>query len=494
MGKPKAPPAPDYTAAAQKQGEANLNSALATNYLNQPNQVGPDGSLTFSYDYENGQRLPDGTVIPRTTATTALSESQQKLYNQNNQISASLNDLAARGIGYVDQASANPVDGSGLPRMATAPQSQIMDGLIKPTALNGNIADAGAMAGSVGNANLQNQYDFSKASRAPTFNDFATDRDRVTEALMSRMRPELDRQRQSREAVLANQGLNMGSEAYSREQGQLGQNENDAFMQSILAGTQEQQRQFGNAMSLRNQGTNEAMAQGNFFNTAQGTKFGQDMGIADLINQQQGQKFAQNAASAQFGNDASTQNFAQQMQALQMANQAKESQFNQGLASGQFQNQARAQALQEADYFKNQPLNMLNALRSGNQVSMPQFSNVSTGAQIAAAPVYAATNDQYSASMDAYKARMANQAALIGGLSSLGGAAINKMKFSDRRLKANILKLWTRANGLAVYAYNYLWSGDTEFGYMADEVAKVYPEAIITTASGYLMVDYGKIG
>jgi hypothetical protein len=426
VGKPKAPVAPDYTAAAQKQGEANLNSALATNYLNQPNQVGPDGSLTFSYDYENGQRLPDGTIIPRTTATTALSASQQKLYDQNNQISTALNDLASRGIGYVDQASATPVDVGSLPTMATGPQVQSMDGSITPTNLTRTIASAGPLAGRVSNADFQNQYDFSKASRAPTFDDFATDRDRVTEALMSRMRPELERQRQSRETVLANQGLNMGSDAYNREQQTLGQNDNDAFMQSILAGTGEQQRQFTNAMNLRNQGVSEAMSQGSLFNTAQASKFGQDMAAAELTNAQQQQQFGQNAAQAQFGNEAAVQDFAQKLQALQAGNQARESTFNQGLASGQFQNQARAQALQEADYLKNQPLNMLNALRSGNQVSMPQFGNVSTGAQVAAAPVYAATNDQYGAQMDAYKAKMANFSAMLGGLGSLGGAAIGK--------------------------------------------------------------------
>lgn len=427
MGKPKAPKAPDYTAAAQAQGEANLNSTLATNYLNQPNQVGPDGSLTFTYDTANGHRLPDGTIIPRTTATTTLSPEQQKLYDQNNAISVALNDLAQRGIGYVDQASQNPIDQSTLPSRGTAPQVQTMNGgLAGGMPINGQIANAGAMAGKVGNANLQNQYNLSSASRAPTFDDFATDRDRVTEALMSRMRPELERQRKSRETVLANQGLNMGSEAYNREQEILGQNDNDAFMQSILAGTQEQQRQFGNAMNLRNQGVSEAMAQGDLFNTAQNTKFGQDMAIAGLTNAQQQQQFGQNAASAAFWNEAASQDFMQRLQQLNTENQAKESMFNQGLAASQFQNQARAQALQEADYLKNQPLNMLNALRSGNQTNMPQFGNVSTGAQVQAAPIYAATNDQYNAAMDRYQAQMANYGALLGGLGSLGGAAITK--------------------------------------------------------------------
>jgi cytochrome c1 len=98
VGKPKAPPAPDYKGAAEAQGAANLNATLGTNYLNQVNQVGPDGSLTFKYDYQNGNRLPDGTVIPNTTAVTSLSPEQQKLYDQNNQISTALNDLAQRGL------------------------------------------------------------------------------------------------------------------------------------------------------------------------------------------------------------------------------------------------------------------------------------------------------------------------------------------------------------------------------------------------------------
>lgn len=492
MGKPKAPKAPDYAAAATAQGEANLNSSLATNYLNQPNQVGPDGSLTFTYDQAGGNVLPDGTVIPRTTATTTLSPAQQKLYDQNNEISTALNSLAQRGIGYVDQASQNPIDTSALPALRTGPQTQNINGnLERGMSLNSTIADAGPMAGRVNNADLQNRYDFSGASRAPTFDDFAVDRDRVTEALMSRMRPELDRQRKSRETVLANQGLNMGSEAYSGEQRQLGQNENDAFMQSILAGTQEQQRQFGNAMNLRNQGVGEAMAQGDLFNTAQNTRFGQDMAIAGLTNDQQQQRFGQNAASAAFGNEAAGLDFAQRAQQLQMENQAKESMFNQGLASNQFQNQARAQALQEADYLKNQPLNMLNALRSGNQTNMPTFGNVSTGSQVQAAPVYAAANDQYQAAMNTYQAKLANSQALMGGLASLGGAAITA---SDRRLKQNIKKLWTRTNGLGVYFYNYINSIAPQIGYMADEVVKLYPEAVIRHLSGYDMVDYGKIG
>src|SRR4051812_4145485 len=115
MGKPKAPPPPDYAAAATAQGQANTSSAIATNFLNQANQVGPDGSLTYSYDSQHGHTLPDGTVIPQTTATTTLSPEQQKLHDQQIGISTQLNDLAASGIGYVGDAAAHPIDQSALP-------------------------------------------------------------------------------------------------------------------------------------------------------------------------------------------------------------------------------------------------------------------------------------------------------------------------------------------------------------------------------------------
>lgn len=408
MGKPKAPKTPDYAAAATAQGEANLNSALATNYLNQPNQVGPDGSLSFSYDYAGGNKLPDGTVIPRTTATTTLSPEQQKLYDQNTQISTSLNDLAQQGVGYVDKAVNSPLNPSTLP--------------------------AGGAA--VNPSDLQRQYDYSGVSRAPTLDDFGTQRDQVTEALMSRLQPQIDRDREAQASRLANQGINLGSEAYGWDQKIQGQNENDARMQALLAGSQEQQRLFQDAMAARQQGIGEANSQGDLYNSTGQTS------------------------------------------------------FNQGLASSQYADQARQQALQEQDYFKNQPLNMLNALRTGNQVQMPQFGNVATGSQIAAAPVYAATNDQYQAELNKYQSQQSTFGALLGGLGTLGGAAI---KASDRRLKENIERIGETDLGLGIYRFNYIGKPGIEIGVMADEVEKLLPQAVIRGDDGYSMVNYGMI-
>ena len=392
---------------------ANVNSAVATNRLNQANQIGPDGSLTYSYGSQaDGQGYTDpqtGQWIPQVTATTTLSPEQQRLYDQNTQIGGDLNDLAIRGIGYVDQASQNPIDQSKLPSLA--------GGLAAPT--------------------FQSSYDFSQVGAMPNSEDFAGQRDKITDAMMQRLQPYLDRQRDATNTRLANQGITNGSEAWKWDQDALNRGENDQRIAALLAGDQEQQNLFNNAMGIRQQGVGEATAQGDMYNRSQ------------------------------------------------------EAGFNTGLASGQFSNQARAQAIQEADYFKNQPLNMLNALRSGNQTSMPQFGSVTAGAQIGAAPVYAATSDAYSAALEKYKIQSANSGGFLGGLASLGGAAITK--FSDRRLKTGIRKIGELASGLGVYAYTYIWSPKPEVGVMADEVAKLRPEALGPMVLGYQTVNYGAL-
>lgn len=438
MGKPKAPAAPDYAAAATNQGKANVDSAIASNYLNQVNQVGPDGSLTYSYDKTKGYTDPTtGKFIPQATATTTLSPEQQQLYDQQNQISTALNDQALKGIGYVADSTAHPLEASQF--------GQLQSGPAVPQGYTNSVA-AGP---------LQNSYDFSKVGAMPSSDNFQSERDQVTQALMSRLQPQIDADRQAQEARLANQGINLGSSAYGTANDQLEKNVNDQRLAAVLAGSQEQQRLFNNAMGIHQQGVAEAEDQGNLWNSAQNQGFQQGLANADLGNQ--------NLAT----------------------------QFNQGLASNQFTNQAIAQAIQEADYFKNAPLNTLNALRTGNQAQMPTFGNVAGGAQIAAAPVYAATNDAANFAQQNYQNKMAGYSSMLSGLGSIGGAAITK--YSDRRLKKNVKKLFKLANGLGFYGFEYLGSKVQQLGYMADEVSRIFPNAVSYHPSGYAMVHYGKV-
>ena len=440
MGKPKAPPPPDYAAAAQQQGTANVNSAIASNYLNQVSQVGPYGNLTYSYSQPgsgSGYTTSEGQYIPAATATTTLTPAQQRLLDQNNQISGSLNDLAIQGIGYVGDTANNPIDQSSLPSLNTGLARTQFSGTADPTSLG-----------------VQGNYDFSGVGAMPTMDDVRGQRDQITAAYMERLAPYLAQQKNQTDSRLATQGITSGSEAWGYDQDALNRSQNDQRLGAILAGDQEQQVLFNNMLNTRQQGVNEAMSQGNFNNQAQGQQFGQNQ------------------------------------QGLQNLNTAAQANFGQGLASSQFNNQARSQAIQEQDYFRNQPLNMLNALRSGNQVTTPTFGNVSGGAQIQAAPIYQATADSYNAQMQQYQAQLQSQGGFLSGLASLGGAGI--MAVSDRRLKKNIQAIGKRLDGLMLYAYDYIWN-EPAIGVMADEVARLRPEALGPTVNGFATVNYGAL-
>ena len=82
-----------------------------------------------------------------------------------------------------------------------------------------------------------------------------------------------------------------------------------------------------------------------------------------------------------------------------------------------------------------------------------------------------------------------------GGLGDLIGAIASSVAASDRRLKLDIKKIGEQA-GLGVYNYRYTWDkpGTVRTGYMADEVAELYPSALgPKLESEYLTVDYGQL-
>ncbi|MGB8397776.1 outer membrane beta-barrel protein [Bradyrhizobium sp.] len=66
---------------------------------------------------------------------------------------------------------------------------------------------------------------------------------------------------------------------------------------------------------------------------------------------------------------------------------------------------------------------------------------------------------------------------------------------SDGRLKRDIELVGRRADGLGIYRYRYLWSDTVYVGVMAQEVALMYPKAVVRDLlNGYLGVDYGQLG
>jgi opacity protein-like surface antigen len=74
-------------------------------------------------------------------------------------------------------------------------------------------------------------------------------------------------------------------------------------------------------------------------------------------------------------------------------------------------------------------------------------------------------------------------------------AAPTVVFISDIRLKRDVALVARRDDGLGLYSFKYLWSDVTYVGVMAQEVALIHPEAVVRDAlSGYLAVDYGRLG
>jgi hypothetical protein len=189
-------PPPDMTAAAKATEDASKNAALFNTQLNRVNQVGPSGSVMWS-------QVPGAAGTPGTwTQTTALSADQQKLYDQDQRISQGMADETGAGLGRVQASLATPMSSYG-----------------------------------------------NDASRR-----------RVEEALYSRMQPKFDQQEAGLRNRLLNSGIEVGSEAYNREMNNFNQALNDARMQTVLAGGQEENRQFGLESSARSQPLNELNA------------------------------------------------------------------------------------------------------------------------------------------------------------------------------------------------------------------------------------------
>ena len=132
-----------------------------------------------------------------------------------------------------------------------------------------NAADQGnldAMRGITGNltgqaANaMSSPFDISGAPEMPDSGFGAVQE--IQDAMMSRMAPDLLRQRQRQEAQLIAQGVggNTNSASWDRAQSDLGRNENDASMQALLAGAKEYGNIYDRGMTNRNQWLEEQNA------------------------------------------------------------------------------------------------------------------------------------------------------------------------------------------------------------------------------------------
>lgn len=179
MGKNAPDPTPASEIVAAQSG-SNISNATANAYLQNVNEVGPDGTRTFEqigtqsvYDPNLDQNID----IPQFQVTTTLSDAQRRIKDQN--------------------------DAAGL-NLATLGND-----------LSGQLGDQ-----LTGNFSLGNE-----ATEA-----------RLFELGRARLDPRFAESRESLRTQLANQGIHEGSAAYDRALSRHGEQENDAYNQLLLSG------------------------------------------------------------------------------------------------------------------------------------------------------------------------------------------------------------------------------------------------------------------
>ena len=293
-----APPPPDYKGAANETAAGNLAAARSGSAANRVNQYTPYGNLVYEQtptkslnpdayqgalsDWKAGGMQgpePDPnqymTYNPDAgwSATTQLSPEQQQLLDIQNQTSIQMGGLQQKGLGYVENMINQPFGTESLPQV-------------------------GINAGE----------DYSSA-------------------IMRRLQPQLAMEQKQFDQQMVNQGIPVGSEAYTNARRQFDMKQNDRLVAAQTGGI--------------------------------------DVGL-----------------------------------------------------------RANQQGFGQLGYMRNEPINTLNAIRSGSQVTNPTFQSVPQQATTQGADILGATQAGYNAQLGGYNAGQASSAANTGGLYQLGGTAL----------------------------------------------------------------------
>jgi len=300
------PKTPDYMALADKDAASNMAMAKYATQANRVNQVTPYGNLTWSnnrsfdqagydaamaaynqslanqgsssggrwietpgsYGYAgndgpayNRQWIPDSSSSGRSgslaapdinnfysggddwTQTISLSPEMQAIYDQQMKLSQGLFGSQDAALARVQQMMGSGFDMSSIPAAGTALDPNYLPGV--GLAYDPNIATNNA-----------------------------------TQALLSRINPELDRQQEGLRTQLANQGIAQGSAAWNNAMGSFGQQRNDAVTQAGLQGINLGMQQQGQTYAQQMQNRQLAAA-------LQGQQFGQQNQLRGSALQEQ---------------------------------------------------------------------------------------------------------------------------------------------------------------------------------------------------------------
>ena len=245
MGKKSAPPpAPDYTAAAEKTAASSQDAQTRADWSNRPTQNTPWGQSSWSASA--GVDPATGKPITQWEQNISLTPDQQKALDDQMRMQSGRSDLAQNMMGRVGDATSKEFNWGGMQGYGQLGQAGqgMMSGL----------GDSGSMQA----------------------------RTRIEDAMWDRMKPQHEQQQAGLEGQLANSGLTRGSEAWNREMQRMGDQQSRERFNVMDRGLAEQQGQFGMGLQA-----------GNFQNQAQAQNWGQQMQGADYQNKLRQQQISE---------------------------------------------------------------------------------------------------------------------------------------------------------------------------------------------------------
>lgn len=319
------PPAPDYEASARETARGNLEATRAAVRANRANQITPWGRLTWRQNPTGGRINYDAYNKALESYNRALSP--VSIQNRENltleerfggSLGSERQQGQAQGIApRLENFMEYDPDSGWEQTTELTPEAQAA--LDQQLALNRKYGEVANLGFDRVRSIFENpELDVGALPRR------AIDVGQTAqEALLARLNPQLQSQEEATRQRLANTGIGLGSDAFSREMAIQGQQANDLRLQAALQG----------------------------------------------IN-------------------------------LDQAN--------------------RASALQEQAYLQDRPLNLINALRAGNQVQAPQFQQFAQQATTQGPDMLGAAQMGYNAQMNAYNADQAAGSGMMGGLFGLG--------------------------------------------------------------------------
>jgi hypothetical protein len=328
------PPAPDYESAAKETARGNLEATRAAVRANRANQITPWGRLTWRQNPTGGKINYDAynKALQSYNQSRFPSQTENDWQNLSTEERVKLRKGGSLGAGMMAESQQGQTQGTA-PRpedfMEYDPDSgweqtteltpEAQAALDQQLALNRKYGEVANLGFDRVRSIFENpELDVGALpKRAIDVGQTAQ------EALLARLNPQLQSQEEALRQRLANTGIGLGSDAFSREMAIQGQQANDLRLQAALQG----------------------------------------------IN-------------------------------LDQAN--------------------RSAALQEQAYLQDRPLNLINALRAGNQVQAPQFQQFAQQATTSGPDMMRAAQLGYGAQMDAYNADQAAGSGMFGGLFDVG--------------------------------------------------------------------------